>query len=210
MSLPPNIFDTYGRKSFGGSQMWLPDEMLLNSGCGIIAGLDAVMRLKGEESMERGAYIDRFFVAKDYIRPLTIGKNREERKLFGQEFHGSFGVSAGRFKRGVKKLAVKEGIRVRVKPFRFRWWKKIPQYLESGDPLVMLFTAPIRNVAVVSKNGHKTMCNYHWVTVTEMDGDTLTVSSWGEKCTMSVKDLRRFDVMVHFYSVTLEKQSELV
>ena len=63
MSLPPNIFDRYGRKSFGGSQMWLPDDMLLNSGCGIIAGLDAVMRLKGEESMERDAYIDRFFVA---------------------------------------------------------------------------------------------------------------------------------------------------
>ena len=76
--------------------------------------------------------------------------------------------------------------------------------------MVMLFTAPIRNVAVVSKNGHKTMCNYHWVTVTGIDGDVLTVSSWGAKCTMSVKDLRRFDVMVHFYSVTLEKQSDLV
>ena len=49
MSLPPKIVDRYGRESFGGSQMWLPDEMFVNSGCGIIAGLDAIMRLKGED-----------------------------------------------------------------------------------------------------------------------------------------------------------------
>ena len=51
MSLPPKIVDKYGQESFGGSQMWLPDKMFLNSGCGIIAGLDAIMRLNGEERM---------------------------------------------------------------------------------------------------------------------------------------------------------------
>lgn len=210
MSLPPRIIDKNGLKSFGGSQMWLPDKMLLNSGCGIIAGLDAIMRLKGEESMPRDEYIDRFFVAKDYIRPLTIGKNREARKLFGQEFLGSFGVSAARFKKGVKLLAAKEGLRVRIKPFRFKWWEKIPKYLESGDPLVMLFTAPIKKVAVESPNGHKTMCNYHWVTVTGMEGDTLYVSSWGAECKMSVKELKRFSVILHFYSVSLENHGDIV
>ena len=125
MSQPPKIIDKYGIESFGGSQMWLPDKMLLNSGCGIIAGLDAIMRLKGEERMPREEYFDRFFDAKDYIRPITIGKNREPRKLFGKEFLGSLGVSAGRFRRGIKKLAAKEGLKIRVKPFRFRWWEKV-------------------------------------------------------------------------------------
>ena len=37
MSLPPKIIGKNGEESFGGSQMWLPDKMLLNSGCGIIA-----------------------------------------------------------------------------------------------------------------------------------------------------------------------------
>ena len=41
MSRPPKIIDKNGSASYGGSQMWLPDKVLLNSGCGVIAGLDA-------------------------------------------------------------------------------------------------------------------------------------------------------------------------
>ena len=168
MSQPPKIIDKYGIESFGGSQMWLPDKMLLNSGCGIIAGLDAIMRLKGEERMPREEYFDRFFDANDYIRPITIGKNREPRKLFGKEFLGSLGVSAGRFRRGIKKLAAKEGLKIRVKPFRFRWWEKVPKYLEGGDPLVMLVTAPFENVSIELPTGTKGNLGFHWVTITEM------------------------------------------
>ena len=210
MSLPPKIIDKNGVPSFGGSQMWLPDKMLLNSGCGIIAGLDAIMRLKGEESLPKDEYINRFFDAKDYIRPITVGKNREPRKLFGHEFLGSFGVSASRFRSGIKKLADKEGLKVRVKPFRFKWWEKLPEYLKSGDPVVMLITAPLNNVAVVSPSGYRNMCGFHWVTVTGIDGDTLKCSSWGWECTMSVKELRKFNVILHFYSVSLENQTNLV
>ncbi len=210
MSLPPKIIGKNGEESFGGSQMWLPDKMLLNSGCGIIAGLDAVMRLKGEERMTRDQYFDRFFDAKDYIRPITIGRSREERKILGREFLGSLGVSAGRFRRGVKKLGVREGLKIKVKPFRFKWWKKIPDLLKSGDPLVMLFISPFKKVAVESPDGYKSMCDYHWVTVTGMEGDTLWVSSWGMKCKMSVSELRRIGVVLRFYSVSLEKQSNLV
>ena len=210
MSQPPKIIDKYGIESFGGSQMWLPDKMLLNSGCGIIAGLDAIMRLKGEERMPREEYFDRFFDAKDYIRPITIGKNREPRKLFGKEFLGSLGVSAGRFRRGIKKLAAKEGLKIKVKPFRFRWWEKVPKYLEGGDPLVMLVTAPFENVSIELPTGTKGNLGFHWVTITEMGGDTLWVSSWGTRCKMSVKELRRFNVILHFYAVSLENQTNIV
>ena len=210
MSQPPTLIDKYGIESFGGSQMWLPDKMLLNSGCGIIAGLDAIMRLKGEERMPREEYFDRFFDAKDYIRPITIGKNREPRKLFGKEFLGSLGVSAGRFRRGIKKLAAKEGLKIRVKPFRFRWWEKVPKYLEGGDPLVMLVTAPFENVSIELPTGTKGNLGFHWVTITEIDGDTLWVSSWGTRCKMSVKELRRFNVILRFYAVSLENQTNIV
>lgn len=210
MSRPPKIIDKNGSASYGGSQMWLPDKVLLNSGCGVIAGLDAVMRLKGEESLPKDDYINRFFDAKDYIRPIIIGRNREARQLFGHEFRGSFGVSAARFKKGIKKLAVKEGLKIKIRPFRFRWWEKIPKYLESGDPLVMLITAPFNNVAVVSPNGFRNMCGFHWVTVTGIEGDTLKVSSWGWECTISIKELRKFNVILHFYSVSLENRGNLV
>lgn len=210
MSQPPKIVDKFGIESYGGSQTWLPDKMLLNSGCGIIAGLDAILRLKGEERMKREEYFERFFDAKDYIRPLTVGKNREARKLFGKEFLGSFGVTAARFKRGIKKLAAKEGLNIRVKPFRFKWWKKVPQYLKSGDPLIMLITAPFENVSIEMPAGTKYKLGFHWVTITDIDGDTLIVSSWGAKCKMSVSELRKFNVILHFYSVSLENQGDLV
>ena len=212
MSLPPKIVDKNGEESFGGSQMWLPDEMFVNSGCGIIAGLDAILRLKGEENkgMTREEYFKRFFEAKDYIRPITVGKNRDPRKLFGKEFLGSFGVSAGRFRRGIKKLGVKEGLSVKVRPFRFRWWEKIPKYLEGGDPLIMLFVSPIKKICVEEPSGYKVMCNFHWVTVTEIDGDDLWVSSWGGRCKMSVRELKSFGVILRFSSVSLEKQSDIV
>ncbi len=210
MSHPPKIVDKYGIESFGGSQMWLPDKMLLNSGCGIIAGLDAIIRLKGEERMTREEYFERFFDAKDYIRPITISKKRDPRKVFGKEFLGSLGVSAGRFRRGIKKLAVKEGLKIKVKPFRFRWWEKVPEYLKTGDPLVMLVTAPFENVTIELPSGTKGKLGFHWVTITDIDGDTLTVSSWGDKCKMSVKELRKFNVILHFYAVSLENQSNIV
>ena len=210
MSLPPRIIDQFGKESFGGSQMWLPDAMYVNSGCGIIAGLDAIMRLKGEDGITREEYFKKFFDAKDYIRPITIGKNREERKLFGQEFFGSFGVSAGRFTRGIKKLAAKEGLKIKIKPFLFKWEEKIPKYLEGGDPLVMLFVAPFTKICVQEPSGYKSMCQYHWVTITEIDGDTLWVSSWGGRCKMSVRELKSFGVILRFYSVSLEKQSNIV
>ena len=123
---------------------------------------------------------------------------------------GSLGVSAGRFRRGIRKLAVKEGLNIRVKPFLFKWWEKIPGYLEGGDPLVMLFVSPFKKITVEYPDGWKAMCDYHWVTITEMDGDTLWVSSWGERCRMSVKELKRFGVILRFYSVSLEKQSDIV
>ena len=210
MSLPPRIIDRYGHKSFGGSQMWIKDEMLKGSSCGVIAGLDSLMRLKGEEEFSREDYLNRVAEATEYIRPLIIGKNREKRKVFGKEFMGSLGVSAHRFKKGVKLLALKEGFKVRIKSFRFGWLKKIPEYLEKGDPLVMLFTAPRTNVSVEEPSGYKTMCSYHWVTITGLEGDTLWVSSWGNKCKMSVKELKRFSVILHFYSISMEKRDNIV
>ena len=107
-------------------------------------------------------------------------------------------------------IAAKEGLKIRVKPFRFRWWEKVPKYLEGGDPLVMLVTAPFENVSIELPTGTKGNLGFHWVTITEMDGDTLWVSSWGTRCKMSVKELRRFNVILHFYAVSLENQTNIV
>ena len=44
----------------------------------------------------------------------------------------------------------------------------------------------------------------------EYDGDTLTVSSWGWECKISIAELRHFNVILHFYSITLENQGDIV
>jgi len=36
------------------------------------------------------------------------------------------------------------------------------------------------------------------------------VSSWGGRCKMSVTELKSFGVILRFYSVSLEKQSDIV
>ena len=86
----------------------------------------------------------------------------------------------------------------------------MPLYLKGGDPLVMLVTAPFENVSIEMPSGTKGKLGFHWVTITDIDGDDLWVSSWGYKCRMSVRELRRFNVILHFYSVSLENQTNLV
>ena len=41
MSRPPKIIDKNGSGSFGGSQMWMPDKVLINSGCGDLTSASA-------------------------------------------------------------------------------------------------------------------------------------------------------------------------
>ena len=74
----------------------------------------------------------------------------------------------------------------------------------------MLVTAPFENVTIEMPSGTKGKLGFHWVTVTGMEGDTLKVSSWGYECKMSVRELRRFNVILHFYSVSLENNGNLV
>ena len=107
LTAPPSIDG-----SFGGSQMWAPTPLMQNCGCGIIPGLDAVMRIAGEGELSRDEYLKRFDEASRFIRPILLpGKHEKPKKIFGGEFLGSFGVSTGRFKRGIKKLAASRNVR---------------------------------------------------------------------------------------------------
>ena len=54
---PPRIINAKGNRSFGGSQMWFENKVMLNSGCGIVAGYDAVMRLLDEDEFSKDDYM---------------------------------------------------------------------------------------------------------------------------------------------------------
>ena len=121
LTRPPSIDG-----SFGGSQMWAPTPLMQNCGCGIIAGLDAVMRIAGEGELSRDEYMKRFDEASHFIRPIILpGKHEKPKMIFGSEFLGSFGVSTGRFRRGIKKLAASRNVRIKVKSFIFKYEERV-------------------------------------------------------------------------------------
>ena len=174
---------------------------MLNSGCGIVAGYDAVMRLLDEDEFSKDDYMARLNEATTFIRPIMLPFKMKPLIIAGQDFLGSFGVSPARFKRGVKKLSKAHGIEVQIKGLGPGYKKKLPGYLEAGVPVAMLMAAPFKPVRLVSESGHEEKAQFHWVTVTGFDGNALTVSSWGNKYTIDLKDNTRFGSTAAFHAV---------
>ena len=197
LNRPPSIDG-----SFGGSQMWAPTPLMQNCGCGIIAGLDAIMRMEGESDISREDYLKRFDEASRYIRPILLpGKHEKPRKIFGSEFLGSFGVSTGRFRRGIKKLAAARNISIRLKGFIFRYEEKVKRYLDMGVPVICLIAAPFNNVTLTDQYGNPVKVGFHWVTCTAIDDKILEVSSWGGRYKIALTDLDKPTAGVRFYAV---------
>ena len=188
--------------SFGGSQMWAPTPLMQNCGCGIVAGLDAIIRLSGERELSREEYMIRFDEASGFIRPILLpGKHDKPKMIFGNEFLGSFGVSTRRFKKGIKMLADSRGIDIRVKSFIFDYEEKIRQYLNQGVPVIALIAAPFNNVSLINANGVPSRIGFHWVTCTGINEKFLEVSSWGGRYTIELSDLDKPTAGVKFFAV---------
>lgn len=197
LSRPPSVDG-----SFGGSQMWAPTLLMQNCGCGIVAGLDAVMRMEGEGEITREDYLKRFDEASRYIRPILLpGKHEKPRKIFGSEFLGSFGVSTGRFKRGIKKLAAARNLSIKIKSFVFRYEERVKQYLEQGVPVIALIAAPFNNVTLLDSNNVPSKVGFHWVTCTGIDDKFLEVSSWGGRYKIALTDLDKPTAGIKFFAV---------
>lgn len=203
MSNPPRVFKKEGKEgSFGGSQMWFEDAILQDSGCGIVAGCDAVLRLLGEEEFSREEYMQKLLYSSNFIKPFVIpfmkGKTR---MIFGQEFVGSIGVSTGRFKKGIKRLAKDRGIDLKIKRMGLkRALKDLPAVLEKGIPVTMIVIAPLCNVEVCF-NGKSEMLNYHWMTLTAIEDGKLTVSTWGYKATIDISEFDKPLANAVFYKI---------
>ena len=197
LTTPPSIDG-----SFGGSQMWASTPLMQRSSCGIIAGLDAVLRYEGIAELTMDEYLKRFEEAARYIRPVNLpGKHDKPVKIFGKEFSGSFGVSTRRFKRGIKRLAKSRNISIRLKGYIFRYEEQTRHYLDMGVPLVALIAAPFNNVKLINCKGVPFDVGSHWVTVTGIDNKQMEVSSWGGKYYIGLSDLDRATAGVRFYAV---------
>lgn len=199
---PVSCINPGGKGSYGGSQMWFEDKILINSGCGIIAGLDSLLHLMGTEEIDKESYLGLMAEASGYIKPIKLPFKIKPLKIAGQEFLGSFGLTMPRLRRGLKRLARSKGVDVRIRSFTFNYVNKLKAALGRGIPVIMLVRAPFNNVTLVADTegyGNENI-GQHFVTVTDIDEENgrLTVSSWGRRYKIARSDLDKFSVSASF------------
>ena len=206
---PVSCVNPGGNGSYGGSQMWYQDKILINSGCGIIAGLDSLLNLMGRKEIDRSEYLDLMQEAAGYIRPIVLPFKVKPFTIAGNEFVGSFGLTMGRLKRGLRKMSRAKGLEVKVRSFRKKDISRIRSVLARGIPVIMLVRAPFNNVMMLSDTpSYKDdKIGQHFVTITDYDEekDLLVVSSWGRRYKIDPLDLKKFSVGAGFCYVEPEK-----
>ena len=199
---PISCINPNGNKSYGGSQMWYEDNILVNSGCGIIAGLDSVLHQLGVDEIDRSEYNTMMKEAAGFIKPIMLPFKIKPIKVMGNEFLGSFGLTMPRLKRGVKKFSREKGIQVKTRSYRFDFVRKTREVLARGIPVILLVRAPLNNVTLISDTpGFKDeKIGQHFVTVTDYDEekDLFIISSWGRRYKIDVQSLKKFSVGVSF------------
>jgi len=185
-----------GDSAFGGSQMWIEDPVLQGASCGIVAGLDRVLETAGIESLDMKEYMTRLSEAGKYIRPIMLPFKVKPIHTKIGDFMGCFGVSAGRLKRGIRKLGQLYGVAIRLKRIRF---KNVDSFLDEGKKVILLIKAPLGNVSVVPAKGLPTNVGFHWVTAYAQDKDSYKVQSWGGEHKILRSDLKNTAVSVVAY-----------
>lgn len=206
---PVSCINPGGKGSYGGSQMWFQDKVLINSGCGIIAGLDSLLHLMGTEEIDKDSYLELMDEASGFIKPIRLPFKIKPVMIAGQEFLGSFGLTMPRLKRGLKRMARARGLNIRLRSFTFGYMKKLKAALDRGIPVIMLVRAPLNNVTLIAdtEGFSSETIGQHFVTVTDLDEENgfLTVSSWGRRYKIDCKDLDKFCVTASFCYIDPQK-----
>lgn len=199
---PVSCINDKGEGSYGGSQMWYRDKILVNSGCGVIAGLELILFMQGITEVDKNEYLDLMDEAAGFIKPLRLPFKVDKVKIFGKTFMGSFGVTIPRLKRGLRKLSKDRGIDCKVRTYGTNIVERTRKLLDRGMPVVLLIRAPFNNVTMYYENGKPSgvKLGQHFVIVTDYDEekDLFVISSWGEKYKIDPTDLRKFSVSARF------------
>ena len=199
---PVSCVGPNGNGSYGGSQMWWDDKVLVNSGCGIVAGVDSLLHMQGIKEIDRSEYIEKLTAASEIIKPLKIPFWKKEVKVFGNEFVGSLGVTLPRLKRGLRKLIKSMGAAAKVRSYRRNFIDKTKQILKCDIPVILLIRAPFNNVTMYDSDTleAREKLGQHYVTITDYDEERgmFDISSWGRKYKIATDDLRKFSVFVRF------------
>ena len=168
---------------YGGNQAWFSGKTAKDYGCGVIAFANCVLT---KESKEKTISKKEYMELADNLRkkyfPIIPG----------------FGIN------GIE-LAVGANLffRKHKMPYRARWgvmpgnlWHSVSRMLKKGWP-VLLAIGPNNNLLTGKKAVHMSgakddFAMAHYVTITDMDERTITVSSWGNKYTIDKKEYETY------------------
>ncbi len=164
--------------SFGGNQGWLPSKRLQGYACGAIAGTDLVLYLDGERSFpDVDSYNKRF---------------HKDERLF--PILPYFGISGIWLAPSIKLAFLKNRLHYKVRwgvfPKNLR--KACEEMLENDIPVVFsvcqvfefLWKPKGLQLYIKDASGNlipRTRTTSHYMTLTALGGDVMTVSSWGCK-----------------------------
>ena len=180
------------RRCFGGTQMLLPKESIRDTGCGLISSANLLSYLTRFHGLRDGLF-DRFSrldsipladfnracmnICRGFLRPLP-----------------HVGMTGTAVAAGLNREFRRRGI-----PYRARWcfrgdklWERMAAMLRDDLPVILAIGPNLprfwrRKKLILYRldlDGEYTPAaktNAHFVTVTAMDGDWLTVSSWGRR-----------------------------
>jgi len=200
------------RKYYGGSQFLYLTERERTSGCGIAGAANIVLYLKaletGEYSVSAQEFLDISREIRKYI-PIIPGRGVNSFLL------------AGGLNRYFKKHGM--GLKARWKMTRFRKWKQLEKMLMDDLPVILAIgnnfpfvwgrkelnlyipdTDAMEQEEKVYKK-YQGICG-HFVIVTGIEGNCLTVSSWGKKLFINLDEYNRYvsKHSIHIYSNILE------
>ncbi len=164
-------------KTYGGNQAWFEEEIQRGDGCGVIAAANLfyVYRHRSGSAPTREEYM---LIAEEmykYLKPLHLWNPLSPINSFGLPF---FKTTFERIQRFLKlydiacEVEIFKGMRRSI-PFFIR------RSLRREDP-VLLFAIGLPK---------KSPYNNHYVLITAIQGDTLVVSSWGQRLELSLHQL---------------------
>lgn len=171
------ITDNKNHTYFGGDQSWFPYRFLKNSGCGVIAAAELLLKLRGRESIGKSEYMEFATELWKHFLPvipglgmngltLAAGLNRYFRKK-NMPYRAFWCISAGKMSRRVRQM-LKNDIPVilSIGPNFPMFWRgeKLTIYRKVNDT----FVAAVKTKA-------------HFVTVTGWEGRMIRISSWGKE-----------------------------
>lgn len=181
------VYGTDGHVYYGGAQKWFEKKYVRNSGCGIIAAANLLLYLQGKREMTVDEYMD--FAGKLKKRMVLVPGLGMNAVMLSALLNGSF-----------KKLGIRKKAVPRITPIKF--YGKIEKMIGSGIPVVMALGRDFPLIWRKDKVGlfmeageakrHVKDVSAHFVTITGIDDEWLTISSWGLKLYISRKELSKF------------------